>query len=65
MPAVLYSARSYGVTLEDAARFVGRKHRPGSRGISNTHHLKHRLQDKVLSEYPSEIAAKASYLSLF
>lgn len=63
MPVVLHPARSCGVTLGHAARFVRRKHKPGSNGIRNTHNPKHRLQDKVLSEYPSQVAAKASYLS--
>ena len=52
------AARSCGVTLGHAARFVRRKHRPGSGGIT----YKHRLQDKVLSAH-SEVATEAPYLS--
>lgn len=47
LSAALHSAaRSCGVTLGHAARFVRRKHRPGSGGITYTHNQKHRLQDK-------------------
>ncbi|KAL0052048.1 hypothetical protein WJX82_007118 [Trebouxia sp. C0006] len=46
VPVVLHPARSCGVTLGHAARFVRRKHKPGSNGIRNTHNPKHRLQDK-------------------
>ena len=62
MPAVLHSARSCGVTHGPAARFVRRKHRPGSGGLTYTHNQKYRLQDKVLSAR-SEVAAEAPYLS--
>ena len=56
--ALHVAARSCGVTLGHAARFVRRKHRPGSGGST----YKHRLQDNVLSA-PSEVATEAPYLS--